>query len=154
MAGDSTRTNFDVPNTSWPYYNKSNVDEAQKRQGSNVLGKDAFLKILMEQLKHQDPTSPLQDREYIAQLAQFSSVEQLTNMAGEMKLLRQSIGMASGLIGRTISWEELPEGSAEPVIMTGVVDSITIKDNVQNATVGQSLVPLDKILKISAGEQP
>ena len=71
-----------------------------KDKDNNTLGKDDFLKILITQLQNQDPTQPLQDKEFIAQMAQFTSVEQLTNMSSEMKLMRQSLGFVSGL-----NWE-------------------------------------------------
>jgi flagellar basal-body rod modification protein FlgD len=54
---------------------------ALKRQG---LGQDAFLKLLVTQLQHQDPTKPQADAEFIAQLAQFSSLEKLTQMADRL----------------------------------------------------------------------
>ena len=47
---------------------------------NGALGKDAFLQILITQLQNQDPTSPMDDKEFIAQMAQFSSLEQMQNM--------------------------------------------------------------------------
>jgi flagellar basal-body rod modification protein FlgD len=47
---------------------------------TDTLGKDAFLNLLVTQLQHQDPTQPMADGEFLAQLAQFSSLEQLQHM--------------------------------------------------------------------------
>ncbi|MGF7029729.1 flagellar basal-body rod modification protein FlgD [Paenibacillus mucilaginosus] len=111
---------------------------------NKTLGKDEFLKILITQMKNQDPTQPLQDKEFIAQMAQFTSVEQLTNMGSEMKLLRQSLGFASGLIGKNVTWTD-NAGEAK----TGLVDSIIVKNGGQFAKVGALEVSLDKVNQIS-----
>ena len=54
---------------------------AEKTGKQGALGKDAFLKLLVTQLQHQDPLNPLDDKEFIAQLAQFSSLEQMNNIS-------------------------------------------------------------------------
>jgi flagellar basal-body rod modification protein FlgD len=86
--------------------------DSPSTSGRNALGKDEFLRLLVSQLSHQDPLNPLQGHEFAAQLAQFSSVEQLLNISnvlaanGEMSgLLAQSTnnGIAAGLIGKTIT---------------------------------------------------
>lgn len=130
----------------WPNYAESNVAKASKSNGSE-LGKDQFLKILITQLKNQDPMQPMQDKEFIAQMAQFSSVEQLTNMASEMKSLRQSLGMASGLIGKNISWSVTDSGGTV-YENEGVVEAITFKDGKQYANVGGTQVLLEQLTKI------
>lgn len=134
----------------WPYYSSSNVSKAAKTTGSE-LGKDQFLKILIAQLKNQDPTQPLQDKEFIAQMAQFSSVEQMTKVATEVKALRESLGMASGLIGKNITWTTT-DSSGSDVEESGVVDAITFKKDVQYANVNGVEVSLDKITKIESAE--
>lgn len=133
----------------WPYYSNVNIRKAEKQEtGSNNLGKDEFLKILIAQLSNQDPTQPLEDREFIAQMAQFTSVEQMTNIASEMKLLRQSIGFASSLIGKSITWETRDDnGNVEK--HSGIVDSITLKDGKQFADVSSLQVPLEDIVSIA-----
>ncbi|KRF31923.1 flagellar hook capping FlgD N-terminal domain-containing protein [Paenibacillus sp. Soil787] len=118
-----------------------------KDKDNQTLGKDDFLKILITQLQNQDPTQPLQDKEFIAQMAQFTSVEQLTNMAGEMKLMRQSLGFVSGLIGKSITWSEI-DSSGASVEKSGVVDSISFKEGNQYANVKGVEISLDKLKKI------
>ena len=68
------------------------------------LDKDDFLKILVTQLQHQDPTNPMQDREFIAQMAQFSSLEQMTNMSQNFAKLSGILNSseAQSLLGRTV----------------------------------------------------
>jgi flagellar basal-body rod modification protein FlgD len=130
---------------------KPNTKTTAKSNGS-TLGKDDFLKILITQLKNQDPMQPLQDKEFIAQMAQFTSVEQLTNMATEMKALRQTLGFASGLIGKEVSWSS-SDSTGKQVVKSGVVDSITFKEGTQYANVKGEEISLDKLLRIeNAGE--
>ena len=88
---------------------------------NQALGKDDFLKILITQLSHQDPTAPMQDKEFIAQMAQFSSLEQMTNMASDFakmaRLLRTTEASAS--LGKGV---EIVEGDD---IVYGVVQAVT-----------------------------
>lgn len=130
----------------WPNYASSNVKKAEKSNGSD-LGKDQFLKILITQLGNQDPMQPMQDKEFIAQMAQFTSVEQMTNMATEMKSLRESIGIASGLIGKNVSWTG-KDSEGNDVDNEGIVDAITFKDGKQYANVNGAEVTLDQLTKI------
>lgn len=71
-----------------------------ERKGSagneaNTLGQDAFLQILVAQLKYQDPLQPMQDREFISQMALFSTVEQLTRLNQTVTELKDMINGAS-----------------------------------------------------------
>lgn len=74
------------------------------RSASNEMGKDEFLKILITQLTNQDPTEPMQDREFIAQMAQFSALEQMTNMSSQFERLGGILqsGQAVGLLGKDV----------------------------------------------------
>lgn len=137
----------------WPYYSNLNTDSTTTRDTSDVLDKDDFLKILITQLQYQDPSSPLEDREFIAQMAQFSSVEQMMNIATEISLLRQSMGISSDLIGKSITWESLSDDGSSWEMDTGVVTAITFRDGQQYAMIGETEVPLEQIVKIWQGEQ-
>lgn len=132
----------------WPNYSASNVAKASTKTQS--LGKDQFLSILITQLQNQDPMQPMEDKEFIAQMAQFSSVEQLMNISNQITAMSQSLGNVSGLIGKEITWKD--EGDAEnggtAQLKSGIVDSILVKDGVQYASVGSVAIPLTKILEI------
>ena len=90
-------------------------------QPNQNLGKEDFLKILLTQLSHQDPTAPMEDKEFIAQMAQFSSLEQMTNMAADFaKMARMLRGTeASGALGKAV------ELQLEDETVQGVVQAIT-----------------------------
>ena len=65
------------------------------------LGQDAFLKLLVTQLQHQDPLNPLDDTEFIAQLAQFSSLEKLTEMAASLERLEDAVNRSTQITNPT-----------------------------------------------------
>jgi flagellar basal-body rod modification protein FlgD len=118
---------------------------------SKTLGKDDFMKILITQLQHQDPSQPLQDKEFIAQMAQFTSLEQLSNMNTEMKALRQTMGLSPAYIGKQISWSVL-DSAGKTVVKSGVIDALTFKSGIQYANVKGEEVSLDQIVKVTNPE--
>lgn len=72
-------------------------DYEQTNMPKSVLGKDDFLKLMMTQLKYQDPLQPMDNTEHIAQMAQFTTLEQLTNMAQSFDRMQ-----AFNLVGKTV----------------------------------------------------
>ncbi len=101
------------------YFNKTLA--VNGRMPSNELGKDDFLKLLMAQLSNQDPTNPMENTEFIAQMAQFSSLEQMTNMSSEFTKLAGMLNSSEAVstIGKTVDVEV-----GEDVI-SGVVEAAT-----------------------------
>ncbi|HEB10499.1 MAG TPA: flagellar hook assembly protein FlgD [Spirochaetales bacterium] len=85
------------------------------------LDKDDFLKILIIQLTHQDPTEPMKDTEFVAQMAQFSTLEQMSNMNAEMAKVFNLISRSQALaiLGKRV---EITEGNLE---ITGIVEKVT-----------------------------
>jgi flagellar basal-body rod modification protein FlgD len=96
---------------------------ASARKVGDDMDKDAFLKLLVTQLKNQDPMKPMQDTEFIGQMAQFSSLEQMQNMNKLIEAQNSfaQLSQASGLIGKEVTLVK-PGEDAEAV--TGVVDEV------------------------------
>ncbi len=113
---------------------------------SRDLDKNAFLRMLVLQLQHQDPMQPMQDREFIAQLAQFSSLEQMQNLSKQFEIFTstQNRMQALSLIGREVTVAD-PE-SVEPV--TGIVRAIKFIDNKPLLVVGEKELDLTNILSV------
>ncbi|KAA9006395.1 flagellar hook assembly protein FlgD [Paenibacillus spiritus] len=128
----------------WPNYAVGNTATPGKTTGSSELGKDQFLKILVTQLSNQDPMQPMQDKEFIAQMAQFSSVEQLMNIGEKVDALSQSLGSASSLIGKEISWVDNVTQTGQ----SGVVDSILVSGGTHYAMVGKDKIALNAVTGI------
>ena len=102
--------------------NASNTSAAQ-----NELGKDAFLKLLTAQLANQDPLEPVDNQAFIAQLAQFSSLEQLQGVSSRLDSLLLAVGSsnqlgAASLVGKDVTFKtsgfDLEEGTA-PALQIG-----------------------------------
>lgn len=109
-------------------------------KANDALGKDDFLKMLVTQLRYQDPLQPMEDKEFIAQMAQFSSLEQMQNMNTAMITTQ-----ATNLIGKEIHW--LDDQGKEK---SGVVTSVTTFEGVSKLMVGDVSVGMDKVFKVSA----
>jgi flagellar basal-body rod modification protein FlgD len=99
-----------------------------------TLDKDGFLKLFIAQLQHQDPSSPMDTNDSMAQMSSFSMVEQITNMASSNTKIANSLNTSSAvsLIGKTVTYTALDETQA-----TGTVERVaTSKDGVSSITVG------------------
>jgi len=107
-----------------PSYYLSN--QPKGRTPSPDLGKDEFLKILMTQLQHQDPLDPMDDKDFIAQMATFSQLEQTMNMASSIDKLVDNQLMSpviqySHMIGKEVSYEDVREDKNKEIVTSKVV---------------------------------
>lgn len=132
-AAEKTQTSLAVDT-----FNKSLTVDGRK--ASQELGKDDFLKLLITQLQNQDPTSPMENTEFIAQMAQFSSLEQMTNMSTEFTKLANMLnsGEAVSLLGKSV---EVASGETS---LSGVVEAVTRGTNPQ-VKVNGMLYSMDQI---------
>lgn len=104
------------------YTNRDTLSSTSKQRGSSELGKDEFLKLLVTQLQNQDPLNPQDDTDFISQLAQFSSLEQMTNMNSTM-----SNTSAYSLVGKNVIVSST-DSTGNVSEVTGVVDYVEIKN--------------------------
>lgn len=118
---------------------------------SQTLGKEDFLNLLMTQLRHQDPLNVQEDREFIAQLAQFSTLEQTTNLGVAMENLAgfQQMTQAANLIDREV--EALIPGETEadvPRTVRGVVTETRLNGDDVQLVVDGNLVDFKHVTHI------
>ncbi|GHV69939.1 flagellar hook assembly protein FlgD [Spirochaetia bacterium] len=115
----------------------------QKRSAKQELGKDDFLNLLMTQLKYQDPTSPMEDKEFIAQMAQFSSLEQTKRLADDFAKLAALISgsEAQTALGKSV---ELVEGDQ---VIQGTVNAV-IRGAPSQILVNGNTYPWEQVTKV------
>src|SRR5699024_4489651 len=94
-----------------------------------IMGKDDFLKILIAQLANQDPLNPMEDREFVTQMAQFSTLEQMMQMTNAIESFARAhestaLVQHSELIGKEIVWVRLVEEDGRIVDIEEVTNTV------------------------------
>jgi flagellar basal-body rod modification protein FlgD len=125
-----------------PVTDKSKVNTT----GSHDFDEDTFLKLLVAQLKYQDPSKPVDSNEFMSQTAEFTQVQKLQQMAeDQLKLISgQQLQNAAALIGRTVTY------TAAGKDVTGVVSSATLTGTDPVLRVGTKDVPLSTVSRVTA----
>ncbi|WP_027963191.1 flagellar hook assembly protein FlgD [Halalkalibacillus halophilus] len=105
------------------------ANNTQKREGNNELDRDSFLQILMTQLTNQDPLDPMDDKDFVAQMATFSQLEQTMNMSSNIEGFMQQQSYSnflqySNLIGQGVSYAEQDSQGSMIGEGTARVDSV------------------------------
>ena len=100
--------------------NKANQIDGRKVK--QQMDKDDFLTLLVTQLKNQDPSAPMEDKQFIAQMAQFSQLEQMNNLTGEFQKLSAMMtsGQAVNVLGKQVEI-----GTKDNQVVTGTVMQVT-----------------------------
>lgn len=112
----------------------------------NQLDKDTFLKLLVAQLKYQDPSKPTDSSQFLAQTAQFTQVEKLSDVANSITQMvsAQQLAGASSLVGKTVSYQA-PDGSK----LGGVVSAVNLGGGTPTLRVGNSDIAMSDIKSVS-----
>lgn len=117
---------------------QNSLKNTSKTNGSN-MDKDAFLQLLVAQMKYQDPLEPTSNTEFVSQYAQFSQVEQMQNMAGSMDLSR-----ASALVGQEV-YIKTTTSAGETKYVQGKVDYVVYENGKAYLSIDESLYSLDDL---------
>lgn len=120
------------------------ASQTQATNTNRALDKEAFLKLLVTQMQYQDPLDPQDNSEYVAQLAQFSALEQMTNVSEGLSDVSKLVGnidtsvlvgQLSSMIGQKLQWTETvssSDGEGNRVVTTiaheGKVEGVSISD--------------------------
>ena len=130
------------------------VSGAKSNHPQQELGKDAFMQLLVAQMKNQDPMSPVDNQEYIAQLAQFSSLEEMQGvnenlvalaMLQEGNALLGQLTNSSALIGKQVVYMD-PE-TGEPA--TGTVEAVKLAEGAVSLLVDGKEISLASVSEIT-----
>ncbi len=115
------------------------AEEKKRAQASNTLDKDAFLQLLVAQMKYQDPLEPTSNTEYISQYATFSELEQMQNMSASMDLFR-----ASSLVGETVLLK-VKDSQGRETTVQGNVDYVVYEKKKAYLSVNGDLYSMDDL---------
>jgi len=136
-------TSATAPIFSDPTYTQTTTQNTKKSDGGSI-NKDEFLHLLITQLKNQDPLNPMDDKDFVAQLATFSNLEQMTGINTSMtSLLRQQQQLnttaAVGMIGLEVKAQD---GTS------GVVSSVVVDDKGTHLMIGDKEMDLANVKEI------
>jgi len=118
---------------------KYGVDVGKAKKEEN-LGKDAFLTLLITQMQYQDPLEPTKNEDFLAQMAQFSALEQMQNLNTS-----STMQQAYDLIGKTIIGAVTNEATKQVEPIKGTVDSVILKNGVAYLKVDGKELALSKV---------
>jgi len=116
----------------------------KSERNTGALGKDDFLNLLVTQLRYQDPLKPLEDKEFIAQMAQFTALEQTQNMN---KTLSNS--QAFSMLGKYVTAETTDEDTGETSTVEGIVSNVKLSDGKAYITINNQEVLAEKVTNVS-----
>ena len=123
-----------------------------ERVPTKTMGQAEFLKLLVTQMRNQDPLKPVSDTEFIAQMAQFTALEQTKEMTTDIQKLRQSYALTqgTGLLGKEV---KVATGENEDQVFTkGIVTDLEVnKDGDVSLIVNNQAYALDSVIAVNLG---
>lgn len=125
------------------------LNSANHAQGRQTLGQADFLKLLTVQLQSQDPMSPMQDTEFISQMASFTSLQQMQTLTSSFEEFSktQQLSAAQSYLGKTVTVVDANSDTGE---VTGTVSSIAVSDGAPRLTINGTQYDLSALESVSA----
>lgn len=127
------------------------IDETSKKtsdRNTGELGKDDFLNLLVTQLRYQDPLNPTDDKEFIGQMAQFSTLEQMQNMNNSFSATK-----AFSLIGKRITASIVDDTTKQTTEVSGDVTDVKLSNGKTYVVVQGQDIPVDSVINVSEGSR-
>ncbi|MCR5032841.1 MAG: hypothetical protein K6A92_08260 [Lachnospiraceae bacterium] len=124
----------------------TSANSKEKTTGSSSMDKEAFLQILVAQMKYQDPLEPTSNSEYISQYATFSELEQMQNVSQSVNMTR-----ASSLIGQTVVMQSTDSGGNVRYVQ-GTVDYVQFEGSSAKLCIGGSYYDIDDLYSVLDGQ--
>jgi len=123
-----------------------NNQNTSSSKGVSSLGSQEYLNLMVSQLQYQDPLEPMENTAFIAEMAQFSALEQMNNLNSNFSAMFNLLQTteASAIIGRTVT--AINQETGEQV--QGVVSSVVFDQGIPMLVVGDEMVDLDNIVQI------
>ena len=122
---------------------ESNSSSSTSKKSGGSLDKDAFLQLLVAQMKYQDPLEPTDNTEYISQLATFSQLEETQNMQASLQEME-----ANSLVGKQVVLRVTSSATGETSDVTGTVDSVIHENNKTYLMVNNNLYSIDDLYSV------
>src|SRR5262249_20230646 len=131
-----------APLTDYSSLQTNSAGAAAARTAKKTLGQQDFLKLLAVQFQTQDPMKPMEDTAFIAQMAQFTSLEQASATTAQMTLMKngQDVVTANSYIGKQVTFD-LGKGQTA----TGTIEAVEITEGVPRLVVGDKTYALSSV---------
>lgn len=122
--------------------------EKAANKNNDALGKDAFLSLLVTQMQYQDPLEPQKNEAFLAQMAQFSALEQMNNLYASFQMQQ-----GYDLVGKYVVASSKNDLTGETKAVQGWVDAVTMKNSQAYLLVGDNEVLLSSVETVLASSQ-
>lgn len=131
-----------------PPTSEEQSDDTVTRVVNNELGKDAFLQLLVQQMQNQDPLEPVDNSQMIAQLAQFSALEQMNNLNENFAMLSGNVDQLNFISANSLIGKEITGLDIDGNVVEGVVERVHMDGSLVYLAVGDQLVSMAGVIGI------